>query len=250
MNSNNPFGNLGTDGLEQTRDSLGSGGAIDSDSYTGKITLAYAGASKGGARFLAVVIDLNGREYRETLYVTNKKGDNFYEKGGKKIPLPGFTVANDLALLATGHPLGAQDIEEKIASLYNFEERKEIPTKVQAVTSMMGKDICVGVLKSIVDKTKLNEQTGSYDPTGETREENNIDKVFHAESHNTVSEVTANGGKLGNAEFHDKWVEKNRGTVRNKATGATGKSGVPGQAAAAPAAGAAGKPAGKSLFGG
>ena len=247
MNQNsNPFGNLGTDGLEQARDSLGGGGAIDTDSYTGTIKLAYAGASSGGARFLAVHIDLDGREYRETLYVTNKQGQNFYEKGGKKIPLPGFTVANDLALLATGYPLSGQTIEEKIASLYNFEERKEIPTKVQAVTSLMGKEITVGVLKSIVDKTKKNEQTGAYDPTGETREENNIDKVFHAETKKTVSEFT---GGVESAEFHDKWVEKNKGQVRNKATGATGKTGLPGQAAAAPAAGG-GKPAGKSLFGG
>ena len=249
MNQNNsPFGNLGTDGLEEARDTLGGGGAIDSDSYTGVIKLAYAGASSGGARFLAVHVDVNGREYRETLYVTNKQGQNYYEKGGKRIPLPGFTVANDLALLSTGHPLSAQDVEEKIAQLYNFEERKEIPTKVQAVTSMMGKSITIGVLKSIVDKTKKNEQTGAYDPTGETREENNIDKVFHAETKKTVSEFT---GGVANGEFHDKWVEKNKGQVRNKATGATGKSGLPGgQGGAAPAAGG-GKPAGsKSLFGG
>lgn len=245
MNQNNPFGNLGTDGLEQARDVLGGGGAIDSDSYTGIIKLAYAGASSGGARFLAVHIDLNGREYRETLYVTNKQGQNYYEKGGKKIPLPGFTIANDMALLATGYPLSEQTIEEKIASLYNFDEKKEIPTKVQAVTSLIGKPITVGVLKSIVDKTKKNEQTGSYDPTGETREENNIDKVFHAETKKTVSEFS---GNIETAEFHDKWVEKNKGQVRNKATGATGKSGLPGQSGGAPAAGGSKAP-GKSLFG-
>lgn len=243
--NNNPFGNLSTDGLEEVRDSLGGGGAIDSDSYTGIIKLAYAGASSSGARFLAIHLDLNGREYRETLYVTNRQGQNYYEKGGKKIPLPGFTVANDMALLTTGYPLSNQTIEEKVVSLYNFEERKEIPTKVQAVTSMMGKKITVGILKSIVDKTKKNEQTGMYEPTGETREENNIDKVFHAETKKTVSEFTNNVEK---AEFHDKWVEKNKGQVRNKAIGATGKVGLPGQAAPSPAA--SGRPAGKSLFGG
>ena len=96
--NNNAFGDLNTDGLEQSRDTLGGGGAVESDSYTGKIKLAYAGASQGGARFLAVHIDLDGREYRETLYVTNKQGQNFYEKGGKKIPLPGFTVARGIDL--------------------------------------------------------------------------------------------------------------------------------------------------------
>lgn len=245
MNQNNPFGNLSTDGLEEARDILGGSGAIDSDSYTGKIKLAYAGASSGGANFLAVHIDINGRDYRETLYVTNKQGQNFYERGGKKIPLPGFTVANDLALLATGHPLSAQDLEEKVVQLYDFDERKEVPTKVQAVTSMMGKDITVGILKNIVDKTKKNEMSGAYEPTGETREENTIDKVFHAESKKTVSEFTGGAEK---AAFHDRWTEKNRGQVRNRAKGATGSAGLPG---AAPAAPAAGKPSGggKSLFG-
>lgn len=249
--NNNFFGDLSTDDLEQSQDTLGGGGAFDSDVYTGEIVLAYAGESSGGARSVTVHVDVNGRTYRETIYVTSgkEKGQkNYYERGGKKVPLPGFTHANDLALLSTGQPLSAQTMEEKVVELYNFDERKEVPTKVMAITSMMGKQVSLGILKNIEDKTKKNDSTGAYEATGETRETNNIDKVFHAETGKTVSEFVA---KAENAEFIEKWRAKFQGTVRNKATGAAaggGKAGLPGRSAA-PAPGA-GKPAGKSLFGG
>lgn len=240
QNSANPFGNLGTEGLEQARDSLGGGGAIDSDVYDGTIKLAYAGASQGGARFLAVHIDINGRDYRETLYVTNKEGKNYWERDGKKNPLPGFTTANDLALMSTGVGLADQDIEEKVVNLYDFDLKKEIPTKVQALVSMMGKPITVAVFKQIEDKNKKNETTGAYEATGETREVNVIDKVFHTASGKTVSEFV---GKV-EAEFKGKWVEKNKGTVKNKAKGAAGNSGAPGASS-----GSAKAAPSKSLFG-
>lgn len=243
--SQNPFGTLNNTDLEESRDVLGGGNQpLETDAYTGKIKLAYAGKSAQGANFLAVHIDANGREYRETIYVTNRKGENFYPRDDKKIPLPGFTVANDLALLSTGQDLASQTFEEKVVSLYDFDERKEVPTKVLAATSMMGKDITVGILKTITNKSKKNESTGAYEPINEKREENNIDKVFHAETKKTVSEFTT---RAENAEFYPKWVEKNRGQTRNKYK-EQGSSGLPGQAAPAP--GGASAPAGKSLFGG
>ena len=243
--NNNPFGNLSQDGLEKTGDSLGGGGVFDSDLYTGNIVLAYAGKSDGGANFFEVHVDTgNGRVYRERLWVTNKVGQNFYERDGKKSPLPGFTTANDLALLSTGHELNAQTFEEKVVKLYDFDAKAELPKKVQAATSMMGLPVTIGVLKAIVDKQKKND-AGGYEPTGETREENNIDKVFHAESGKTVSEFST---KAETAEFKDKWLAKNKGQVRNKAKGAEGKSGAPGRPAPTGGAAAAGKSS-QSLFG-
>lgn len=244
QSNNNPFGDLSTDGIEAARDVLGGGGAVDSGVYTGTIKLAYAGMSSGGARSLTVHLDLDGREYREVLYVTNKQKQNYYEKDGKKSPLPGFTVANDLALLATGLALSEQEIEEKVVKLYDFDAKAEVPTKVQAMTSLHGRAISVGILKQLEDKKKKNDSTQQYEPTGETRETNVIDKVFHAETGKTVSEYTA---KVAEAEFQGKWKAKNDGVVRNKTTGATGKVGTPGQRAAND--GGATKTASKSLFG-
>jgi hypothetical protein len=246
QNANNPFGGLNTDDLEQSGDFLGGGGAIDSGIYTGTIKLAYAGVAKSGARSLTVHVDVNGREYRETLYVTSgtEKGcKNYYEKNGKKSPLPGFTTANDMALLSTGQPLSEQELEEKVVKLYDYDAKAEVPTKVQAVTSMMGKQITLGILKQVVDKNKKNDTTGAYEPTGETREENVIDKVFHTESGRTVTEVMAKG----ESDFLGKWKERNAGTVRDRSSGAVGKVGVPGQRAAND--GGSAKAQTKSLFG-
>ena len=251
MDQNNPFNKLNTDGMEEAKDVLGGGfGAVDSDVYAGTIKAAFAGKSgSSNAMNMTFVIGINvngqDREYRETVYVTNKTGtEHFYTKGDKKYPLPGFTQANDICLLSTGHDLAAQNFEEKVIKLYDFDAQGEVPTKVQMAVDLIGKPITVAILKQLEDKTKKNDATGAYEPTGETRETNTIDKVFHTESGRTVSEVVR---KLDAGEFKDKWLDKNKGQVRDKTSKAAGKSGTPGQAAAAPGAA---KPAqSKSLFG-
>lgn len=260
MNPNNIFGNLSTDGLEEAKDVLGGSkfGVLETDVYGGEIKLAYAGQSDRGARFLDVTVALdNGQEYNERLYVTNAQGENFYhpkDKSGnrdtsKKNPLPGFTNANDIALLATGYSLGEQEVEEKIANLYNFDQKKEIPTKVPALVSLHGKRIKLAIQKSTELKTRKNDTTNQYEPIGDgsTRDTNAIEKVFHDETGRTVSEVTA---QQAEGEFLGKWLEKNKGVTRDKTGGAQAggaKTGVPG--GAAPTAGAPVGGKGKSLFG-
>lgn len=239
--TNNPFGGLDTTGLEAPRDTLGGGGALESGVYDGVIKLAYAGVSRNGARSLTIHLDINGREYRETLYVTNREGKNYYERNKKKNPLPGFTVANDLALLTTGLPLSEQDIEERVVKLYDFDAKAEVPTKVLAVISLHGKPVKVGIIKEIVDKNVKNG-AGEYVPSGETREQNTIDKVFHAETGKTVAEYT---NKVEKAEFIHKWEERNKGQTRDRSTAGGAKTGVPGLKSPADT----GKPQTKSLFG-
>lgn len=132
-------------------------------------------------------------------------------------------------------------MEEKVVNLYDFEAKKELPKNVIVLTDVIGKPITVGVIKQIVDKN-VKDSSGNYVPSGETREENVIDKAFHQESKRTVSEIRAG---LDEAVFYPKWVEKNQGKPpRNRAKGAEGKTGAPGQP---PAAGQAAKPK-SSLF--
>ena len=239
------FGNLSTEGLEETGDRLGGGGILDAGGYTGTVKLAYVGkSSKTDAQSITVLVDVKGFEYRETFWITNRNGENFYadkKDPKKKMPLPGFTQVDDLCLLTTGFPLAQQDIEEKVVNLYDFDAKKEVPQNVPVLVDLIGKEIAMGVLRETVDKTKLNESTGSYDPTGETRDQNVVDKFFHAESLRTVTEVRQD---IKEAVFYPKWVEKNAGKVRNRATGGQGKTGAPG----APAPSAAAKPK-TSLFG-
>jgi hypothetical protein len=245
------FGNLKTEGLSETEDRLGGFQPWETDIYSGKIKMAYAGQSAGGAQNITVILDLNNKEYRETIYITNKKGENFFlnkEDKSKKVPLPGFTIIDDMCLVATGKPLAEQGVEEKMVKVYDMEARKELPKSVNVLTELLGKEVSVSILKTLENKNEKNS-SGEYVPTADTRTVNNIDKVFDTESKMTVAEAR-NG--VETASFWDAWVDRNKGVTRDKRTikdGATG--GQPGRPNVrpmlAPVAGAAAAPR-KSLF--
>lgn len=238
------FSGLSMDGLESTGDVLGGAGPVDAGIYPAKIKMAYNITSEKGAKGVVLQFELEGgRQYNETLYITNRSGEPFYTKNDKKYPLPGFSTVNDLALMATGLPLSEQDVEEKVVKIYNFESKAEIPTKVPVFIDLLGKEVILAILRTIEDKN-VKDDAGNYVPSGETRETNNIDKVFHGESGKTVTEFV----NKSEAEFKDKWDAKNSGQVRNKAKGAEGKSGAPGRPAAT-GGGAAASTKPKSLFG-
>jgi hypothetical protein len=247
----NVFQKLKSDGLEESTDRLGGGGVRESDIYTGKIKYAYAGTSSGGAMSLNLCVDFGGQEYRETVWVTNKKGENFFlnkQDNSKKVPLPGFTVAEDICLIVTGKGLAEQEMEEKVLKLWDFDASAEVPKSVPVLVELTGQEISLGLIKQIENKQKKNDNTGEYEPTEEERESNFTDKVFHTETKMTVAEAR-NGQETG--EFWDKWITKNKGRLNDKRKfkdGGAGKSGKPAgapKAAGAPAASAAPK---KSLF--
>lgn len=244
------FNNLGTQELEKSEDRLGGFKAIDTDIYTGPVKALFAGKSKEGAMSLTVVVDIGGgREYKETLWITNKKGENFFTKDNKKQPLPGFTVANEIALMTTEKELHQLDTEEKVIKLYDFELKKEVPTTVQMVTEAIGKPVALGILKVLENKSKKNDSTGKYEPIEETREVNIIDKVFHPELHVTIPEARDQKP----AEFWDGWLKRNKGQLRDKRDikdgDAGAKSGGKGGSSGPPQAGGGGQPPKKSLFG-
>jgi hypothetical protein len=83
-----------------------------------------------------------------------------------------------------------------------------------------------------VDKTKKND-AGVYEATGETRDENEIDKLFRAKDRMTTAEIRAQADTAG---FIDTWDAKFSGIVKMKAKGAGGTAGAPKAAGAAPAA--------------
>lgn len=245
------FKNLTNQGLEETQDRLGGGGAVESDIYTGKIKLAYAGASARGAQFVGLVVALaGGKEYRETVYITNAKGENFFlnkQDNSKKVPLPGFTIIDDICLCTTGAPLADQDTEEKTIKVYDFDAKAEVPKAAQVLVGLLDQEVSLAIQKVLEDKTK-NDGNGNYVPTGETREVNTIVKVF-----NTAEKMTTVEARNGqDATFWDAWLEKNKGKVYDKtskdAAAQGGNTGAPRAAGAAPQA--AGAPAAKkSLFG-
>lgn len=213
------FGNLtDTTQMEKATDSVGGGGQrLPSGVYDLKIKALYAGQSKGGASNLTIVADADGTEVSETIYYTNKKGENFYlDKNDKtkRHPLPGFTTVNDICLVVTGKPLAEQDVEEKVVNIFDFESRKDIATPVQCITAAHGETFKAGILRVIEDKNEKND-AGDYVPTGKTYTTNAIDKVFQADDDRTVVEVL-NG--VESAEFLTAWLERNKGKDRDKSS--------------------------------
>ena len=243
------FGNLTTDGLQESQDRLGGISVFSTDIYIGTVKALYAGKSSGGATSVTLIADLNGKEYTETLYVTNKDGQNWFankQDNTKKVPLPGFTVVDDICLIATGEPLATQETEEKVIKVWDSEAKKEMPKSVPMIIAALGKPIALGIQKTLANKQK--KEGTEYVPTAETREENHIDKIYHPELKLTVAEARA-GQDV--AQFWDAWLLKNKDQVRDKRTikdGEAGNSGAPSKAPPKPGT-PAGQPARKSLFG-
>lgn len=248
----NLFSNLKTDGLEEPSDRLGGFGPVDTAIYTGPIKMAYAGQSAGGAQSVTLLIDHQGKEYRETVYITNRQGENFYlnpQDKTKKVPLPGFTTIDNICLVTTGKPLCEQDPEEKVVNVWDADAKKELPKSVPVITSLLGQVVSLGIVKQLENKSV--KQGNEYVATAETRESNFIDVVFHTETKMTVAEAR-DGAETG--KFWGKWEAKNKDQIRDKRTikdGVGGAAGAPGSKhqAGPPVAGGA-APARKSLFGG
>jgi len=213
--------------IANEKDSVGGGGVLESGLYPATVTLVYVTKSAGGATGLVLHAKTSqGRDIRQTLWMTSgtaKGAKNYYEKDGQKNYLPGFIAANALALLATGKEISDLDTETKVVNVYNYDAKAEVPTKVEVPVDLMGKEIIIGLMKQTVDKTAKNE-AGEYLPTGETRDENEIDKFFRASDKMTTAEVRAAANE---PVFYSTWESKYAGVVRIKASKSAGTAGAP-----------------------
>lgn len=235
---------LSTDAaIADETDSLGSGSVFDSGLYKCSIDLAYINKVESGALGLVVHLKTeNKRELRQTLWMTSgtaKGGKNYYEKDGEKIYLPGFLQANALSLLTIGKEISSLDTETKVVKLYSPQEKKEVPTKVEVLVDLLNQEILVGVIKQKVSKTKKNAATGEYEATDETRDENDIDKLFRARDRMTTAEIRAQETE---AKFCDSWEKRWTGITKDRTKASR-------DAKAAPGAPAATKKPATSLFG-
>lgn len=239
------------DTIQNEKDSIGGGaGTVESGLYNSTVKMAYLGESTGGAMSLTLHLDTDGGEFRHTTYITSGKAKgqkNYYEKDGEKNYLPGFNVANSLCLLAAQKEISEMATEEKVVKIYDFTAKEEVPTTVPVLTELLGQPIIAGIIKQTVDKNKNVAAEGepkNYQPTGETRDENEIDKFFRASDGLTTAEIRAGATE---SSFRDTWGTKNTGVTRMRAKGAKASAGGPAQTSGA-FADAAAKPE-KSIFG-
>lgn len=218
----------------EDKDILGSGATTPSDVYLGTIKVAYYSKAASGA--IAVNLDIAldaGRNHRETIYISNRKGEFTYtdSRTNEAKYLPGFVSIDSLCLLTVGQPLVNVDkqVETKTLNIYNFEQRKEIPTDVPVLMPLVGKRVKLGLLEVRENKTKKNDSTGKYNPINEPRQYNTIDKFFRESDDRTTEEIKA---KIAKAEFINKWTEKHQGKLNDKykEVSGTGNAGAPGGA--------------------
>ena len=240
--------NLSTDSsIADERDSIGSGGPVESGLYTCTVSMAHIIKSQGGAMGLVLTLKTEAdKEIRQTLWMTSgtaKGGTNYYtDKNGAKQYLPGFVQANALCLLTVGKEISAMDTETKVINLYSPEAKAEVPTKAEVLMDLLNQEITVGIIKQTVDKTVKND-AGVYVATDETREENEVDKFFRTKDRMTTAEIRAQATE---AVFIDSWDKKWTGKTKDRAKGAA--AGLPGVPKLGGAPSASKKPT-TSLFG-
>ena len=207
--------------IQEDKDFVGSGFSVpESGVYDATIKYAYLSQAQSGAGAVNFEFDLNGITHRETLYITNRNGQNFYvdKKDGSKKYLPAYLNADAIALFGAGKPLAELKDQAKVINLYNFDQKKEVPTEVPMLTELLGKQVKLGLVKERSFK-QAKDASGNYVDTDEVRESAVINKVFSAKDGRTVNEVRAEQTK---AEFITKWSEKWEGKVNDKTTKATG----------------------------
>lgn len=215
------------DNAEKDTDRLGGFQLLESNVHLMEIETAYLNTSASGARAVMFQFKSDKGTLRAAQYFCsgNSKGNKtYYVKNDKQFNLPGFIVVNDIfRALGFDGGLGDAVLEEKFIKLYDKEAGGEVPTKVQMITNLLGMQIALGVLQQTVDKTAMGTDN-KYHPTGETRNINEIDKVF-TDTGLTIPEVDAG---ITEPSFIVNWKEKYEGKVQMLAKGATGGAGTAG----------------------
>jgi len=215
---------------------------VDTDVYLSEILLAYLSTAKSGAVALNLELKTAVGKLKQTIYMTSgtaKGGLTTYkDKDGNKQFLPGYVMCSSVALLTVGKDIGEVDSEEKVINVYDYTAKKELPTKVEMLTELVGQTVKVAIERQLVDKQVKNDD-GKYVNSGETREQNEIVKVFRERDDMTVTEITA---QVEAAVYITKWTEDNQGKVKDKTKSVAG-----GAVAGAPPKAAGAAPL-KSLF--
>lgn len=223
------------DKVEATVDVLASDkfAKVESGVYDAVIKFAYLKPTVNGSLGLHTEFELDtGVLMRESFYLTNTSGENFYldkEDPKKKHLLPGYIMADSLALLGAQKPIAELNTEERIIKLRDYDLQKDVPTPVQMLVALVDKPVRLGIIKVVEDKRKKTDQLDSkgkpvYVATGETFVKNAADKVFHLTNNMTVAELRAGATE---AAFIEAWKEKWEGKTYDKSTADKGNSVTP-----------------------
>lgn len=187
---------------------------VDSGVYPGTIKNAFIGKSSGGATSVSLEVKLDsGKTIFETIYVTNREGNNTYEKNGDIGYLPGFLTVNQIALFATGKDLYEleSDLEERIVKQYDFTAGKQVDKPAMVIVPLLEQPILVAIKEVRENKTKAGDGNKRI-TLAEERVFNTIDKVFHTSTFHTQAELEQNK----EAAYLESWKKDNDGKLDDR----------------------------------
>ena len=187
---------------------------VDSGVYQGTIKNAFIGKSSGGATSVSLEVKLDsGKTIFETIYVTNKQGNNTYEKDGVIGYLPGFLTVNQIALFATGKDLYElePELEERIVKQYDSKAGKQVDKPAMVIVPLLEQPILVAIKEVRENKTKAGDGNKRI-TLAEDRVYNTIDKVFHPSTFHTQAELEQDK----EATYIETWNKDNEGKLDDR----------------------------------
>lgn len=202
-------------------DVLGGSRTVPSNVYPAGIKLAYLDKSAKGA--ICVVFDfalmVNGKErnHKETIYISNAAGSFTYKdkKTGEDKPMPGFVTVDSICKAITGKSITQMTTEKKLVKIYDYTQKAEVPQEKEVLMDLVRGKLELGIQELTVDKT-VKSDTGEYVPTGETRDINELSKVFTEDG---LTLVEKDAGKT-ETKFKEAWIAQYADKKINKAKGA------------------------------
>ena len=187
---------------------------VDSGVYQGTVKNAFIGKSSGGATSVSLEVKLDsGKTIFETIYVTNKQGNNTYEKDGVIGYLPGFLTVNQIVLFATGKDLFEleSELEERIVKQYDSKAGKQVDKPAMVIVPLLEQPILVAIKEVRENKTKAGDGNKRI-TLAEDRVYNTIDKVFHPSTFQTQAELEQDK----EATYIDTWKKDNEGKLDDR----------------------------------
>lgn len=200
------------DDMEESKDVIFKGGKepLPTGLYPATVEMAILKESSGGAIGVELHLDIDGRGFREDIYLTNRNGDTFYtrEKDGQDVnyPLPGYTTTNDLAIITTGYSIEDQETEVKTVELWDKEAEDKIPKEVDMLEDIRGKKIIVGIfLDNDFSQKNVGDASNPkwVDDFSKEFKRNSINKIFNEDGF-TAGELI---NELEEPSFVEEWRE-------------------------------------------
>lgn len=212
------------DSVKEEGDVIYGGGVLETNAYDCLIDHGYVDQSKSGAAFmqLSLITDA-GKTLKQRLFFTSGDAkdnsitypvkDKTGKLTGENRYLPGFIIASDIHEMVTGVPLADMTTENKLVKVWDNDAKKELPTDKPCLINLMGQRIKLGIQEQEIIKQKNVD--GVWTDSDETRKQNEIVKVFDAETGCTNAERLANESPV----FLDKWVAAYAGNLVDKTKG-------------------------------